>query len=453
MCAAETIRERLLLLLSLVLRSSDDTMSSVEHRTIARLPLEIFTDLQHHYYHPRPKDSSHHPVSYGENDEDIPDEQQLSYSLTPEEIRREIAAKLKTTKTRKYRSEHHTNPNPQQQQNYKNHNSALHPPRQSQYYYESITTVGSLLRLSPLMLLRALDPLLTYGECQEFYRRVGQATAPASVTAWELLQLQQPPTVQNCSTILATGLPTLDASLRGGLRVGTLTELVGCAGVGKTQLALQMACQCPGATIFIDTEAKVSLSRLQEMAHHHRTNVLSRVTVHSSNNFVELCQVLGQMEDTILNHNSSSSSSTVPPVKLLVIDSIAAPVRRHEFGSAAAQAAAVLQLAQTVKRLADQFQLVALVINQVASSSSSSVSSSSLSIPAPQQQQQQQQSTTKAALGTAWHHCVSTRVELELRTAPGDSIVSRHATVVKSNLVGASPPLEFKITTQGLVAV
>ena len=236
--------------------------------------------------------------------------------------------------------------------------------------------------------------------------------------------------------------------------MGTLTELVGCAGVGKTQWALQMACQCPGATIFIDTEAKVSLSRLQEMATHHRTNVMSRVTVHSSNNFVELCQVLGQMEDTILNHNntSSSSRSTVPPVKLLVIDSIAAPVRRHDFGSAAAQAAAVLQLAQTVKRLADQFQLVALVINQVASSSSSSVSSSSLSIPAPQQQQQQQ-STTKAALGTAWHHCVSTRVELELRTAPGDSIVSRHATVVKSNLVGASPPLEFKITTQGLVAV
>ena len=424
-------------------------------------------DLQHHHYHSRRKDYLHDGSNDDSEGEDASVEQQ-SFSLSPEELRREIAAKLKAAKTRKFRADpsdhfiaHGSEHYQQQQQHYKNNNGTLNPPpRKLQYYYESITTVGSLLRMSPLALLRTLDPLLTYMECQELYRRVCQATAPASVTSWELLQQHQQ-TEQNCrlsssiSTILATGLPPLDAHLRGGFRVGTLTEVVGCAGVGKTQLALQMACQCPGATIFIDTESKVSLSRLREMA--TSDTVLSRVTVHSPSNLVELVHVLGQMEDEILNHNTSTSSSTVP-VKLLVIDSIAAPARRHEFGSAAAQAATVLQLAQTVKRLADQFQLVALVINQVASSSSlASYSSMPFHENRPTRttapQQPQQQPTTKAALGTAWHHCVSTRVQLELTTAPGGTIVARHATVVKSNLVGASPPLEFKITTKGLVAV
>jgi len=151
------------------------------------------------------------------------------------------------------------------------------------------------------------------------------------------------------------------------------------------------------------------------------------------------------LEDEILTHHASSTASM--PVKLLVIDSIAAPTRRHEFGSAAVQAATVLQIAQTVKRLADQFQLVALVINQVASSSSLSntnnVSSSS---------------STKAALGTAWHHCVSTRVQLTMTTTttttvtdPGAMVIARQATVVKSNMVGPSEPLAFQVTTQGLV--
>jgi len=144
-------------------------------------------------------------------------------------------------------------------------------------------------------------------------------------------------------------------------------------------------------------------------------------------------------------------------VRLLVIDSIAAPARR-EFGvgSAAAQAAAILQIAQTVKRLADQFQLAVLIINQVGGSSSSSNADTN------NFQQQQQHSNTaiafaptvKAALGTAWHHCVSTRIQLEHHIAAAGQEQQqgvRHATVVKSNLVGPSAPLSFQVTTEGLV--
>lgn len=68
---------------------------------------------------------------------------------------------------------------------------------------------------------------------------------------------------------LPTGLVSLDDALRGGLRVGTITEIVGRAGAGKTQLAMQLcvmaARHCQGC-IYIDTERKMSLPRLQEIA-------------------------------------------------------------------------------------------------------------------------------------------------------------------------------------------
>lgn len=269
---------------------------------------------------------------------------------------------------------------------------------------------------------------------------------------------------------LPTGLPALDEHLRGGFRVGTVTEVVGCAATAKTQLSLQMAVVAAAVysqgSILVDTEKKVSMSRLQEITaarvvhtggHNHSNNtklVLENVSVHSPNNMEELQKVLDSLEEEILVRNDDDNSFSV---RLLVIDSIAAPARR-EFGTGAAatQAATILQIAQTVKRLADQFQLAVLVINQVGGGASMANS---------KQQPQQANSTVpapapavKAALGTAWHHCVSTRIQLQHHTSSTTTGHQqqqqqrvRQATVVKSNLVGPSAPLGFQVTIQGLV--
>ena len=399
-------------------------MSAVEHRSIARLPLEIFKDLQR-------------------NDEDAHTEWPLlpEWPLSPEELRREIVTKLKSTTIRKYRNNNNNNDNNLQQGQPPLHPENPQQPQQPQpqHCYESVTTVGALLRLSPTSLLRALDPLLTYPECREFRRRTCLATAPGPVTALDLWRRR------GREELVPTGLRRLDAHLRGGLRPGTLAEVVGRAGVGKTQLALQAACRLAVAgggegarTVYVDAEGKSPLPRLQEMAGSSSAAVLSRVSLHSPSDLMELRTLLSRLEDEILEHHG-----TAAPVGLLVIDSIAAPTRRHEFGSAALRAAAILQIAQTVKRLADQFQLVALVINQVASASPSSADPSNT----------QHQTTTKAALGTAWHHCVSTRVQLALTTDDQGAVVARHAAVVKSNMVGPSHPLEFRVTTRGLVDI
>jgi RAD51-like protein 1 len=284
-----------------------------------------------------------------------------------------------------------------------------------------------------------------------------------------------------------TGLGLLDQYLRGGCRIGSLTEVVGCAGIGKSQLAMQMALLAVtmkrAGTILIDTESKISISRLQEMdVARNQTqsyNALSHIAIHTPDSLDALRAVLNTLEDEILDSLNGPFS-----VRLLIVDSIAAPIRRSEMAySAAQQASVALGIAQTLKRLADQFRLVVLIINQVGG------------VCWVQQQQQQNNTTThihphatigsepnefnknhqqqhipnfnatavtttKAALGTAWHHCVSTRIRLDQPSqSPQSSHLENHhhhhhhryATVVKSNVVAPSPPLAYRITNEGLV--
>ena len=336
-------------------------------------------------------------------------------------------------------------------------------------------------------------------ECLELQKRVAEHCAPQPSTALELLQStqqqqqqQQPnnlPEQQQQQNVnaeavvkimrhLPTGLTVLDHIIKGGIRVGTLTELVGKAGSGKTQLAMQTAVCAAllhrAGTIYVDTEQKLSLTRLQEIAIQQRSlqrrqqqqqqledvvtqpaTVLENLTVHTPNSMAELETTLASLEEEIFLRNSSEHHF---PVRLLVVDSIAAPAQR-DMVSNAQRAIAVMQCAQRLKRLADQFQVAVLIINQVGStthsSSSSSINAATGSTFAKD----------RAALGTAWHHCVTTRIQLEQHsftttTATDDNLgapvsgrtTSRTASVVKSNTVPAGT-VSFSITNSGLVGI
>jgi len=136
------------------------------------------------------------------------------------------------------------------------------------------------MRLTPPALLRMLDPLLIHSECQELIYRISVHCAAKSKSAKELLLLQthhdvdsnqqlqhqQQQTIQdnnqsNCF-ILPTAMSKLDLALRGGIRSNTITEIVGQAGIGKTQLVTQLvvnACALSMGTIYIDTKKKNSV--------------------------------------------------------------------------------------------------------------------------------------------------------------------------------------------------
>lgn len=90
-----------------------------------------------------------------------------------------------------------------------------------------VHTAAQLLRqFSALELSEALD--LSPAEAAALLRTVSGAICPPARRASDLLS-------SATGRRASVGLPALDAALRGGLPGGALTELVGPAGVGKTQ--------------------------------------------------------------------------------------------------------------------------------------------------------------------------------------------------------------------------
>ena len=54
--------------------------------------------------------------------------------------------------------------------------------------------------------------------------------------------------------IVSTGLPQLDTALGGGIPRGRIVEIHGSDGSGKTALALRLAQQLPGPTLYVDAD-------------------------------------------------------------------------------------------------------------------------------------------------------------------------------------------------------
>lgn len=272
---------------------------------------------------------------------------------------------------------------------------------------------------------------------------------------------------------LPTGIyPLDDTYLAGGVRIGSLTELVGPPGSAKTQLAIQIAVGAAAfrqGTIYIDSEQKMSLPRLRQIAEQRRivnhsiendptfnppegrtnsrwrnmqfapsNDVLQNLTVHSPSNMNDLQETLLSLEHEIFERNhkaeeANSDSSAHFPVRLIVVDSIAAPAKRSfDSSTRLEQATALMGCAQLLKRLAFEHHLAVVVVNQVVGSAVES-------------------ETPGAALGMAWHHCVTTRLELNWREVDGtETERQRTVSVTKSNVVPESPLIHFQVSNVGL---
>ncbi|KAL7516062.1 hypothetical protein ACHAWX_001122 [Stephanocyclus meneghinianus] len=368
---------------------------------------------------------------------------------------------------------------------------------------QSITTVRDILKLSPTALLHILDPCLTYVECKRLIELIHHICAVPSVTALKIMQKTNPgANAPSFNGKLSTGLPTLDMQLHGGFPICSITEIVGRAGVGKTHLSQQLcvlaAISGQGGSIYIDTEKKMSVLRLKEIAL-ERTNVLDvndrrkraaidmtkerdlaekvleNVTVHSLLSTRELLDTLDQLEKEIKHRNleaeepkhsgySYGSYNSLPinrlPVRLIIIDSIAAPIRRDYVitsapskasspNAAIQRATAIFQIARKLKQLADDFQLAVVVVNQVGTGVSSHGGGN--------RQRNETLDTTDGeftgSLGTAWQYCVSTRIALEHEEDAHRLYQIQNQTrkaVITKSLVSKKAHFKYEVTKQGV---
>lgn len=185
---------------------------------------------------------------------------------------------------------------------------------------------------------------------------VSDHTKPRSVTCDKLL-------LQDYKKV-STGCPAVDELLNGGLRRGTLTEIYGESGSGKTQVAIQAAAHSwYNGTVYICTEDLFPVKRFEQIkqsvpnydpANDYGKNVfVEHIT--EANDLLSCVRV--RLPKLLLQHK----------ISLIVIDSVAAPFR-SEYTNYIQRAEDLRELAISLISLAQTHNLAVFCINQVTAS-------------------------------------------------------------------------------------
>jgi RAD51-like protein 1 len=268
-----------------------------------------------------------------------------------------------------------------------------------------------ILSKTSLELLADLD--LPYELILDIQQKVSQKITPAHKTITNL--------INEPADVLVTNLPGLDDYLRGGLPVGSVTEIVGPAGVGKTQFCHQMVVLALlqakykltaeadqqmqidennpparpdfGKVFYYDTENSFSTQRLYEIAAATDEEYFS--SEENMIDFTERCMIYKiRSTDTFLTTLQNIEEKIIEEnVKMIIVDSIASLVRKEFDPNNLVKRQNILsKTAALLKFYSMEFKIPILVVNQVTSSGGSYV--------AP-------------ALGPLWSHAVNTRLVLE----------------------------------------
>ncbi|XP_073134197.1 DNA repair protein RAD51 homolog 2 isoform X2 [Henckelia pumila] len=325
-------------------------------------------------------------------------------------------------------------------------------PRSTAYIFaaRNIITAKDALSLSEFELMELLDVGLE--EVTRALTHISEISCPPYQTALSLLEQR----IQN--EYLAGHLPTrlkgLDSALGGGIPFGVVTELVGPAGIGKTQFCLKLALLASlptsygglgGSVIYIDVESKFSSRRMIEMGVNSLPEIFhkdglaqemaGRILVLRPTSLSEFTESLEQIKVSLLHQH----------VKLLIIDSMTAlvsgendrrPLKQHPLGSHIS----------FIKSLAEFSRIPIVVTNQVrsqlhdeASQYQFQVNNRSVTLEDPTAFD----SHLVAALGIHWAHSVTVRLVLEFRS--GQRLIK----IAKSS---TSPSIGFffNITSSGI---
>lgn len=243
-------------------------------------------------------------------------------------------------------------------------------------------------------------------------------------------------------------VPTFSQSIdkilgNGGVQLGSITELLGLPGSGKTQLCLQLCAsvQVPkhlggldAEALFIDTNTNFTLSRFREILSASllrcqkimdvpirctEDDALKRLHYVNAFGLENYCSLMYRLPKFIAEH---------PNIRLIAIDSITFPFKD---GISPKQRTGILfrQMAE-LQRIAVQNQIAVVLSNEM---------STRVGLGGP--------TTVVGALGDAWAHRATARLLLE-HSDSGQGPV-RHALLLKSN-IAKTDVAQFQITSEGI---
>ncbi|KAL1826751.1 hypothetical protein ACET3Z_005163 [Daucus carota] len=304
----------------------------------------------------------------------------------------------------------------------------------------NLITAKDVLSLTEFDLMELLD--IGLSEVVSAIAHISEITCPPYQTALSLWK--QHSQTENHPSFLPTHLNGLDAALCGGIPNGVLTEVVGPAGIGKTQFCLKLSLLASlpktygglcGKVIYIDVESKFSSKRLIEIGFNSfpelfrmkgmAEEMAGRIVVLQPESLSEFTESLQQIKVLLLQQQ----------VKLLIVDSMTALVS-GEYEQGHSRQNQLGWHISFIKSLAELSQIPVVLTNQVRSQSFDQISRYSFEGPIQfgNKDPTRSDSHLVAALGINWAHAVTIRLVLEAISG------QRYIKVAKSPI---SPPLAF----------
>ncbi|XP_043373351.1 DNA repair protein RAD51 homolog 2 isoform X3 [Dermochelys coriacea] len=295
-----------------------------------------------------------------------------------------------------------------------------------------INTCQDFLCLSLLELMKVTGQ--SYWNVRKLLCKVSLACAPKMQTAYEMKMKRA---INPSSAFLSTTLDGLDKALHGGVACGSLTEVTGPAGCGKTQFCLMMSVLATlpiskggldGAVIYIDTESAFGAERLVEIAEHRFPNYFgTEEKLFSMTRSIHLYRELTC--DSVLKRIETLEEEIISKkVKLVIIDSVASVVRK-EFdtklqGNLMERSNFLAREASLLKYLAEEFSIPVILTNQITTRLSNGLDiQADLVSPADDMSlsevsgasgsKDREPGYVTAALGNTWSHSVNTRLILQ----------------------------------------
>ncbi|XP_033622832.1 DNA repair protein RAD51 homolog 2 isoform X2 [Fukomys damarensis] len=320
-----------------------------------------------------------------------------------------------------------------------------------------IVTCRDFLCLSPLEVMQVTG--LSYRGVHELLCKVSRACAPQMQTAYGIRTQRS---ANLLPAFLSTTLSALDEALHGGVACGSLTEITGPPGCGKTQFCKMMSVLATlptnmggleGAVVYIDTESAFSAERLIEIAESRFPGYFNieekllltstKVHVYRELTCEEVLQRIESLEEEIISKK----------VKLVIIDSIASVVRK-EFdtqlqGNMKERNKFLAKGASLLKYLAEEFSIPVILTNQITAHLSGALASQAdLVSPADDLSLSEGASGSScviAALGNTWSHIVNTRLILQHLDS------ERRQILIAKSPLAAFTSFVYTIEAEGLV--
>ncbi|CAA6654814.1 unnamed protein product [Spirodela intermedia] len=307
----------------------------------------------------------------------------------------------------------------------------------------SILTAKDALSLTEFELMALLD--IDLDQVKSAVSHISAIICPPPQTALSLMEER----MQNefSSGHFPTLLKGLDDALCGGIPFGSLTELVGPAGIGKTQFCLKLSCLAAlpacfggldGRVVYIDTESKFSSQRMIEIGINSFPQILQangvlkemagRIEVMRPSSLSEFMESLQKIRLPLIRHE----------IKLLIVDSIAALFSgENNKGIRGRQQHSLGWPLSYLKSVAELSRTPIIVTNQVRGQSHSESIQYPFQGPRtdPIKNSEVLESHLVPALGIQWAHSVTIRL-----------IFEGHSEVSKGCQVPLSPPVVFPFT-------